>query len=128
MTTIRQTHFYGGGAVWRASNLNDGANDPVNDLAGKNGKRDREASLEVLSGPGGNRYVRLPTGTTGQRPGSPQVGYLRFNTTIGAPEFWSGTAWRALNLTVAVVNFANLNSNGGVGVNANQIALGNHTH
>ena len=128
MTTIRQTHFYGGGQVWRASYLNDNANDPINDLAGKNGKRDREASLEVLSGPDGNRYLRLPTGTTVQRPGSPQVGYLRFNTTTGAPEFWNGTAWRALNLTAAVVNFANLNANGDVGENADQISRGNHTH
>ena len=128
MTTISLTHFYGSGAVWRASDLNDGANDPINDLIGKNGVKGREASLEVLSGATGDRYVRLPTGTTAQRPGSPQVGYLRFNTTISAPEFWNGTAWRALNLTAAVVNFANLNSNGGVGVNANQIALGNHGH
>ena len=82
----------------------------------------------MLSGPDGNRYVRLPTGTTAQRPGSPKVGYLRFNTTVGAPEFWSGTAWRALNLTAAVVNFANLNANGDVGENADQVSFGNHTH
>ena len=60
--------------VWRASYLNDNANDPINDLAGKNGKRDREASLEVLSGPDGNRYVRLPTGTTAQRPNESRAG------------------------------------------------------
>ena len=97
MTTIRETHFYGGGAVWRAGDLNDGANDPINDLAGKNGKRDREASLAVLSGPGGDRYIRLPRGTTGQRPSSPAAGYLRFNTTLGALEFYDGVAWRVLN-------------------------------
>ena len=74
MTTIRQTHFYGGGAVWRAENLNGGATTPLEDLAGKNGKRDREASLEVLSGPDGNRYVRIPQGTTGQRPSNPAGG------------------------------------------------------
>ena len=128
MTTISLTHFYGSGAVWRASDLNDGANGPIKDLAGKNGAKGREASLEVLSGASGDRYVRLPTGSTAQRPGSPQAGYLRFNTTLGAPEFWSGTAWRPLNLTAAVVNFANLNGNGDVGVNANQISRGNHTH
>ena len=128
MTTIGLTHFYGSGAVWRASDLNDGANDPINDLIGKNGAKGREASLEVLSGASGDRYVRLPTGTTAQRPASPAVGYLRFNTTIGAPEFWSGTAWRALNLTAAVVSYANLNANGDVGTNANQVSRGNHTH
>ena len=128
MTTIRETHFYGGGAVWRASNLNDGANDPINDLAGRNGKRDREASLEVLSGPDGNRYIRLPTGTTAQRPAGPAAGYLRFNTTIGAPEFWNGTAWRPLNVAATVVSYANLNANGDVGNGAGMIARGNHAH
>ena len=128
MTTIRQTHLYAGGAVWRASDLNDGANLPIEDLAGRNGKRDREASLEVLSGLAGDRYVRLPQGTTAQRPASPATGYLRFNTTLDAPEFWNGSAWRALNLTAAVVSFANLNANGDVGAEAGKIARGNHTH
>ena len=128
MTTIRQTHFYAGGAVWRADNLNDGATTPLEDLAGRNGKRDREASLEVLSGPDGNRYVRIPQGTTAQRPSSPAAGYLRFNTTLAAPEVWTGTAWRALNLTAAVVSFSTLNSNGDVGTNAHQISRGNHNH
>ena len=129
MTTIRQAHFYGGGAIWRASNLNDGANLPINDLAGKNGKRDREASLEVVSR-AGRRTVTCVCliGTTAQRPGGPRAGYLRFNTTIGAPEFWSGTTWRALDVAAAVVNFANLNANGGVGTNADQVSFGNHTH
>ena len=117
MTTIRQTHFYGGGAVWRAEQPErcGATTTPSTTLAGKNGKRDREASLEVLSGPDGNRYIRLPTGTTAQRPTSPGLGYLRFNTTIGAPEFWNGTAWRALNLTAAIVTYGNLNANGDVG-------------
>ena len=128
MTTIRQTHFYGGGAVWRASNLNDGATTPLEDLAGRNGKRDREASLEVLSGPDGNRYVRIPQGTTGQRPSNPAAGYLRFNTTLDVTEFYTGSVWRPLNLTAAVVNFSNLDGNGDVGVNANQVSFGNHTH
>ena len=116
MTTIGLTHFYGSGAVWRASDLNDGANDPINDLAGKNGAKGREASLEVLSGPDGNRYIRLPIGTTGQRPANPVAGLLRFNTTLGAPEFWNGSAWRVLNLTAAIVSYTTLNANGDVGV------------
>ena len=130
MTTIRQTHFYGGGAVWRASNLNDGANDPINDLAGKNGKRDREASLAVLSGPGGDRYIRLPRGTTGQRPSGPAAGYLRFNTTLNAAEFYDGVAWRVLNLSTAraSVTYGNLNAQGDVGPGSGRVSRGNHTH
>lgn len=35
----------------------------------------------------------LPSGTTAQRPASPNTGYTRYNTTIGAVETWNGTAW-----------------------------------
>jgi len=35
----------------------------------------------------------LPKGTTAQRDGTPQSGYLRFNTTTGAPEIYNGTSW-----------------------------------
>lgn len=35
----------------------------------------------------------MPTGTTGERDGSPAAGYLRFNSTLGKPEVYNGTAW-----------------------------------
>lgn len=35
----------------------------------------------------------IPSGTTAQRPSSPTAGYLRFNTTLGKPEVWNGSAW-----------------------------------
>jgi hypothetical protein len=35
----------------------------------------------------------LPKGTTAQRDASPQSGFLRFNTTTGAPEIYNGSAW-----------------------------------
>ena len=35
----------------------------------------------------------LPSGPTALRPGSPEVGFVRFNTTLGAFEGWNGTAW-----------------------------------
>ena len=41
-----------------------------------------EDSLEILSGSGG-RYLRLPQGTTGQRP-TGAAGMLRLNTTDGS--------------------------------------------
>ncbi len=34
-----------------------------------------------------------PAGTTAQRPGSPVVGYTRFNTTLNIPEVWNNLAW-----------------------------------
>ena len=40
-----------------------------------------------------NGYLRLPVGTTAQRPSSPVAGDARFNTTEGVMEIYSGTAW-----------------------------------
>ena len=37
--------------------------------------------------------LQLPKGTTSQRPGSPAAGYLRFNTTNGNVETYTGAAW-----------------------------------
>lgn len=39
---------------------------------------------------------KLPVGTTAQRDGSPATGYLRFNTTLGKPEIYNGSAWGAV--------------------------------
>ena len=36
---------------------------------------------------------QLPKGTTAQRPGSPAVGYMRFNTSDNLVEYWNGTEW-----------------------------------
>jgi hypothetical protein len=35
----------------------------------------------------------LPKGTTAERDGTPQSGYLRYNTTTNSPEIYNGTAW-----------------------------------
>ena len=35
----------------------------------------------------------IPTGTTAQRPPSPDYGYLRYNTDQGSIEWWTGAAW-----------------------------------
>jgi hypothetical protein len=32
------------------------------------------------------QFIRVPHGTTAERPGSPAAGYMRFNTTIGTLE------------------------------------------
>jgi lysophospholipase L1-like esterase len=42
----------------------------------------------------------LPTGTTGQRPGTPTVGMLRYNSTTAALEAYAGSspAWGPINL------------------------------
>ena len=45
----------------------------------------------------GTGRVKVPTGTTAQRPGSPSVGSLRFNTTLGFLENYNGTEWRLVS-------------------------------
>ena len=38
-------------------------------------------------------YFQVPAGTTTQRPGTPAVGMQRWNTSLGAMEFWTGSIW-----------------------------------
>jgi hypothetical protein len=44
----------------------------------------------------GTGRVLIPSGTTAQRPTSPVVGSLRYNTTLGFLENYTGTVWRAV--------------------------------
>ena len=57
---------------------------------------------EILVGTA-NGSVNLPTGTTAQRPASPQAGAMRFNTTTGQVEYWASTddtpQWRPITET-----------------------------
>ena len=46
-----------------------------------------------LSGTG---YLDLPSGTDAQRPGSPNTGMLRFNTTSSSFEGYNGTSWGSI--------------------------------
>lgn len=48
------------------------------------------ASDPIVPGTGS---ITLPTGTTAQRPGSPQAGMQRYNTTINAAEYYNGSRW-----------------------------------
>ena len=38
-------------------------------------------------------YLKLPNGTTAQRPSSPSAGYMRFNTTTSYVEVFDGVNW-----------------------------------
>lgn len=44
----------------------------------------------------GTGRVKVPTGTTAQRPASPSAGSVRFNTTLGYLENYNGTVWKAV--------------------------------
>lgn len=40
--------------------------------------------------------VKIPVGTTGQRPGTPVAGQMRYNSTLDQAEIYSGTDWKAV--------------------------------
>ena len=41
----------------------------------------------------GTDYLKLPVGTTAQRPATPAAGMTRFNSTTGLVEYYNGSAW-----------------------------------
>jgi hypothetical protein len=43
--------------------------------------------------------LSLPSGTTVQRPASPQQGMIRYNTTLNDTEYYDGVAWRSISDT-----------------------------
>ena len=49
-------------------------------------------SLEIT----GTGALKLPAGTSSQRPGSPVAGQLRFNTETNTVEGFNGTEWGAI--------------------------------
>jgi hypothetical protein len=78
-------------------------------------------ALDVGSG-NGTGAMLLPTGTTGQRPGTPSLGQMRYNSTTGFPEIYAQGSWNSFG-TVAngltastpftkVSDMANQSSNG----------------
>jgi hypothetical protein len=40
--------------------------------------------------------IKIPVGTTGERPGTPVAGQLRYNSTLDQAEVYSGTEWKAV--------------------------------
>jgi hypothetical protein len=42
-------------------------------------------------------YFDLPAGTTAQRPGSPAVGMVRYNTSFGNYEAYTATGWHIVS-------------------------------
>lgn len=41
--------------------------------------------------------IAVPTGTTAQRPSAPPAGTIRYNTTLGTTEVYTGTCWQNIN-------------------------------
>ena len=50
---------------------------------------------------GGVTALDVPTGTTAQRPPAADAGYLRFNTTLGTLEWYTGIAWASGSIGIS---------------------------
>jgi hypothetical protein len=44
----------------------------------------------------GNSYVKVPVGTTAQRPGTPAVGQIRYNSSLTTFEGYNGALWGSI--------------------------------
>ena len=60
-------------------------------------------------------YFDLPAGTTAQRPGSPHSGMQRWNTDLGAMEYYNGTAWSTNFQQTYPIDFLVIAGGGGGG-------------
>lgn len=52
----------------------------------------------------GTGFLKLPSGTTAQRP-TGVTGYTRFNTTTGVAEYYDGTSWISLTASPYVIDY-----------------------
>lgn len=86
-----------------------------------------KVNLEVITGSTGS--ARIPSGTTGERDGSPGAGYFRFNSTTTQFEGYNGTAWGAVgggNTTTNGLweNANTISANYTIGTNNNALSAG----
>jgi len=46
----------------------------------------------------GDEVLKIPVGTTAQRPSNPEQGYIRYNTDLEQPEIYEGNLWARISL------------------------------
>jgi hypothetical protein len=66
------------------------------------------AKLQVYS----TDSMLLPAGTTGQRPGTSVAGMFRYNSTLGAVEWFNGASWKAAESLFTVIADQQFNGDG----------------
>jgi len=59
-------------------------------------------------------YIKLPVGSTVERPGSPENGHLRYNTDFSRLEQYSGGAWQAIDTPPSIISVTYPNSQTGL--------------
>lgn len=66
--------------------------------------------------------IHLPTGTQAERPANPEVGYFRFNSTIGSVEMYVSGGWLPLSAGASIDNITYPTNSQGTAVTA--VAIG----
>jgi hypothetical protein len=69
-------------------------------------------------------HMKLPSGTTAQRPGSPAAGDVRYNSSTNAFEYYNGTAWAGQGLPRGYIDGCTLSNNATDATNDIDIAAG----
>lgn len=62
------------------------------------------AGLDILTATGTSNW-KIPAGTTGQRPGTPATGMIRYNSTLSSFEGYAASAWASLGGVKSVDGF-----------------------
>jgi hypothetical protein len=73
-----------------------------------------KAFLDVVNS-NGTGALRIPSGTTAQRPTTPEAGDTRYNTTTNQTEIWSGIAWIGVTSQTYTVSILSVAGGGGGG-------------
>lgn len=81
-----------------SGNLDVTGNEVITGALTVTGNTTLDASLDVNGAAAFNTTsaVKIPVGTTGQRPGTPVAGQMRYNSTLDQAEVYSGTEWKAV--------------------------------
>ncbi len=66
-------------------------------------RRDFTNKNTIFTGTSG---IEIPQGSAGQRPGSPALGTLRYNSDNGLPEFYTSTGWAGVDAPPTVTNIS----------------------
>lgn len=61
-------------------------------VSGNDGDGNKTVGLNI----DGTAFLRIPVGTTNQRPTTASAGYVRFNTTMSKMEVYNGATWSAV--------------------------------
>ena len=97
--SIQGTHYSGGSTylAFRTNNTTNGLVDTERMRIDKDGNvgigtTSPAANLDV----GGTGSIKIPVGTTGERPSTPANGMLRLNTTTGKLEYYNNGGWNSI--------------------------------